>query len=179
MRRGRALALVAACLAIAVSSCGGGGDGGGNGTGGNQTPQPTAPPGSTPTPRSPTPRPTVGGTSVCGGSITSAPKVCNLEPHDAGVSGGVRYLTFSFCLSDLEGDITQLCTGVSVNGSSPAITCGPIAPGSATVNACTTTGAIAIGPVGIVRQYTFAFNVGDSAGHISNNASTSFTCCQG
>lgn len=132
----------------------------------------------TPTP-SPPPTPTrVLPQSVCGGAITSVPKVCSLTSHDAGVFGNERYLNFSFCYSDLEGDINEICVGAAVDGSSSEIDCAYVPPSYVTANTCTDTGPIAVGPIGEVHLFLVALALGDTAGNVSNVASTTFTCCQ-
>jgi len=164
-RRGAALVLALLCAA-----CGGGGGdgdgggsgggGGGNGGGGQNTPTPGA------------------STSVCGGAITSTPKLCALTPHDAGVVGNTRYLSFSFCMSDLEGDVDKLCVGVAIGGGTPALRCSYLSPGSSTVNGCAQTDPIAVGTRGVIATWKLAMDVGDTAGHVSNVVSTTFSCCQ-
>lgn len=114
--------------------------------------------------------------SVCGGSVTSVPKVCSLEARDAGVSGGVRYLTFRYCLSDREGDIDSVCAGVAVNGVVDT-ECALVSPPGTLINECQETDPIAIGPTGVVNVWTVAIDVGDRAGNVSNVASTQFSCC--
>ena len=53
--------------------------------------------------------------SVCGGVVTSSPKICSPSlVRDPSGSLAVR-----FGLSDLEGDLTQFCYGVGPPGSDP------------------------------------------------------------
>jgi len=114
--------------------------------------------------------------SVCGGAVTSTPKICDLEAIDEGVVGGVQYASFRYCVSDAEGDLDSVCAGVSFNGVVDT-DCAALAPSGRQINECRQTEAIAIAPVGVVGVWTVAFDVADRAGNVSNVASTQFTCC--
>lgn len=151
-----ALVSVVPCLLL-LASCGGGG-----GSDGSDPTDPSNPP--------------TGVTSVCGGAVTSVPKICDLEARDAGVVGGVRYLRFRYCVSDREGDIDSVCVAVGVNGVVDS-ECATGQPRGSLINECRETEAIAIGPRGIVSLWTVAMNVGDRQGNVSDVASTQFTCC--
>ena len=74
-----------------------------------------------------------GAVSVCGGPITSAPKLCNLRIEPARVQVGAN-VTISFGLSDLEGDIVTLCIGLGRVGGTGMERCDPVEPFGETVN---------------------------------------------
>ena len=148
-----------ALLATVVAACGGGGGGGGN-----DTPSPT---------RTPSQQ-----QSVCGGPITSVPKVCDLEVVDAGTRNGVRYVTERLCFSDKEGDLSLLCGAVSVNGTIIESDCDTLPDFGATVNQCIETDPIAVGTVGFVNFYAFALNITDRQDNLSNTVTTTFSCCR-
>jgi hypothetical protein len=141
-----------------------------------RTPKPTntRKPTATPT-RTPTPQEIQ---SVCGGRVTSKPKVCNVVKHDAGVVGNVQYVTFGYCLSDLEGDLSVGCAGFAAAGAVLYLDCTLLPSVGGTVNECLESDPIAIGPRGFVTLWTFGISVGDHAGNISEAAETSFLCCQ-
>lgn len=130
----------------------------------------------TPTRRAATPTPNRA--SVCGGNLSSSPRVCNLTAYDAGSRGGVHYATFSYCVADLEGDIDRLCVGVSAGGSTPQVDCSSFAPGRSTINDCFETDPVAIAPNGFFTTWIIGFNVGDAQGHLSNTVTTAFNCCR-
>lgn len=75
----------------------------------------------------------MGAVSVCGGPITSTPKLCNLHIEPSRVESG-RTATISFGLSDLEGDIKTVCLGLGLVGGSGMQQCNPIDPFGMTVN---------------------------------------------
>lgn len=74
-----------------------------------------------------------GAESVCGGPITSTPKLCNLqiEPMRV-VTGGT--VNISFGMSDLEGDIVTICLGIARIGGSGMQQCNPVEPVGQTIN---------------------------------------------
>ena len=114
----------------------------------------------------PTPTRTPSGAqSVCGGPITSAPKLCNLRISPPRVRRGGN-ITLSFGLSDLEGDLNTICAGIGPDGAgAPALDCTTADPGSMTVNAEGDVGPIQVNlPIG---RYIFALQVRDQAGHAS------------
>jgi len=115
--------------------------------------------------------------SVCGGLVSSVPKLCNLEPRDAGVIDGIRYMSFRYCVSDAEGDIDTVCVAVSVGGVVDS-DCATAPPRGSRINQCLETDPIAIAPTGVVAVWTVAFNVADQQGNISNVVSTDFSCCR-
>lgn len=143
--------LAAILVAVLLVSCGGGG---GDDDGGNNSDQ-----------------------SVCGGSVTSTPKLCELEPYDGGLRNGSRYVGFTYCVSDAEGDIDTVCVGVAIGTAEPEIVCRAGIPRGSRINECLDISPIEIGPSGFVRTWTFGLAVGDSQGHESNAVSTSFNCC--
>lgn len=113
--------------------------------------------------------------SVCGGAVTSAPKVCNLavSPNPVSGFGSVRV---SYGVSDLEGDLVGLCVGIGLvgSGTDPAIECADLQPVGATVNTFLTTDPIPL-PGLLPGIYVLALNFVDSAGHVSNTAVTVFS----
>jgi len=114
----------------------------------------------------PTPTRTPSGAqSVCGGPITSAPKLCNLRISPPRVRRGGN-ITISFGLSDLEGDLNTICAGIGPDGAgTPALDCTTADPGSMTVNAEGDVGPIQVNlPIG---RYIFALQIRDQAGHAS------------
>jgi hypothetical protein len=158
------LALAVAGTVIVLSGpgpvgCGGGG--GGSKSSGGPAPNPTQP-----------------ASSVCGGSVTSTPKLCSLTVRRAGNVGSTGYVTVGFCMSDLEGDVDKLCVGVAFAGGTPQIQCDFITPAGSRINGCVETDPIPVGPRGLIANWTLGFNVGDRAGHVSNTVVTNFSCCQ-
>lgn len=184
--RSRLYLLLLAAGALLSGGCGGGGGGGSDAepiataTFGGAPPTRTATerPGATRTPTRRSATPTPDRASVCGGSIGSSPRLCNLRTEDAGASGGYRYIRFSYCAADLEGDIDKVCVGVSVGGSTPSIDCSGFAPRGSTINECLRTDPIPVAPVGFIDTWVVGINVGDRQGHISNTITTGFTCCR-
>ena len=74
-----------------------------------------------------------GAVSVCGGPITSAPKLCNLRIEPARVQTGTT-VNISFGISDLEGDVTTVCLGFRQIGGQATEQCEPGDPFGMTVN---------------------------------------------
>jgi hypothetical protein len=102
----------------------------------------------------PTPTRTPSGAqSVCGGPITSAPKLCNLRISPPRVRRGGN-ITISFGLSDLEGDLNTICAGIGPDGAgTPALT----APPPARQHDCHAEGDV--GPIQVdlpIGRYIFA-----------------------
>jgi len=72
--------------------------------------------------------------SVCGGPITSAPKLCDLmlSPRVVSASGT---LTITLSLSDREGDFAQICAAIAPQSAQPPeLSCNPLSAQGATVN---------------------------------------------
>jgi hypothetical protein len=114
----------------------------------------------------PTPTPTrMGMESVCGGAITTAPKLCDLRIMPARVRQGGN-ITISFGVSDLEGDLDTICAGIgSAGAGTPALQCMSAEPAGMTINAAGDVGPIMVGlPLG---RYVFALQLRDRAGNSS------------
>ena len=111
-------------------------------------------------------------TSICGGPVTSAPRLCSLTVSPSNVS---RFgsITLRYGVSDLEGDIDLICVGFTAVGGTPVIDCSAGAPRGRLINEFLTTSPIAIGglPAG---TYIIGFNVGDQGGHTSNTVTAQF-----
>jgi hypothetical protein len=98
---------------------------------GCQGPLPTAT--RTPT-AAPTATPTVDADqSVCGGPVTSEPKVCNLRVIPPRVRRGARF-SLSFGVSDLESNIEMLCFGFGPESAAPQFNCVPAGAEPAPLN---------------------------------------------
>jgi hypothetical protein len=72
--------------------------------------------------------------SVCGGPITSDPKLCDLTitPRITTAFGTLR---ISFALSDLEGDLIEICGALALQrDGQPELACDPLPPADETVN---------------------------------------------
>lgn len=120
--------------------------------------------------RTPTPRIIQ---SVCGGPVTSVPRLCNLTVSPPSVSP-FGSITVRFGLSDLEGDVNLVCIGVALVPFAPVVDCEFFVPRGTLINEFLTLAPV---PLGGVPQgtYVLSFAVGDSAGHVSNAVSASFT----
>jgi hypothetical protein len=113
-----------------------------------------------------------GPVSVCGGPITSAPKLCDLRVEPARVEAG-RTITVSFGLSDLEGDITTVCLGLGRVGGTGMEQCNPIDPVGQTLNLIAELPGI---PVNLAPgDYELAVLVVDATDARSNIVTTRFT----
>jgi hypothetical protein len=127
----------------------------------------TSTPSGTPT-LTPTPLP------VCGGLISSVPKLCNVEVVPNPVSRSYGYSIY-YCLSDLNGDVNQFCLGIQTSPDQPILKCDPVVPlvpPGEMINLCTYTGLIAFtNPVG---SYVAYVQFRDWAGHRSNIETASF-----
>jgi hypothetical protein len=110
--------------------------------------------------------------SVCGGLLTSVPKLCDLDilPNPVRLGGSVRP---SFCVSDLEGDINQFCFAIQTSPQMPTLQCRAVPESGSTINGCgTTTADIRITePVG---SYMFLLQFADRAGNRSSVESAPF-----
>lgn len=172
----KTLRAVAFILAIALVGCGGGGGGGGGGN--DNEPEPGAT--STPVPQrtttpniQPTPNPTptsVVNASVCGGAITSTPKLCNLAANPSSTTTFGSF-TLEVSMSDLEGDIDKLCVGIGLASLPfPVVSCRFVTPSGRTINTTIETDAIRAPTRS--GTYIIALSVGDSAGNTSGGVST-------
>jgi hypothetical protein len=113
-----------------------------------------------------------GPVSVCGGPITSAPKLCDLRVEPARVEAG-RTITISFGMSDLEGDITTVCIGLGRVGGTGMEQCGPIDPVGQTINVVAELPGIAVNLA--PGDYEMAVAVVDATETPSNIVTTRFT----
>jgi hypothetical protein len=106
--------------------------------------------------------------SVCGGLIGSVPKLCNVDVVPNPVSRSYGYSIY-YCLSDLNGDVSQFCLGIQTSPDPPVLKCDsivPLVPPGEMINLCTYTGLIAFtNPVG---SYVAYVQFRDWAGHRSN-----------
>ncbi len=144
------------------------------------TPTRTTPPTKTtaPTrtqPRTATPRPTStprSVSSVCGGSVTSVPKLCNLSvrPNPVSSFGSIR---IRFGISDLEGDIDLLCLGIAFPPLEPMVDCDFITPQGSLINEVLETDPLPLGGLS-PGTYLIGINVSDSRGNDSNVVTASF-----
>jgi hypothetical protein len=126
---------------------------------------------STATPMPATPTATPGNESVCGGPVTSVPKLCDLsvQPNPVAPGGSV---TIKFSGSDLEGDVNALCTSLVPKGQPPNLKCNAVQPTNAKINKSFTIGPLQLPNDIPVGDYTFVLEVRDAAGHRSNSVST-------
>lgn len=112
--------------------------------------------------------------SVCGGPITSAPTLCDLTvtPRITTAFGTLR---ISFALSDLEGDLTQICGALALSRDpQPALACDPLPPRAETVNA-----VLELDPIQLMGArngtYVLYLQVRDARGGRSAVVSATFT----
>lgn len=82
-----------------------------------------------------TPTATTNPLSVCGGLITSAPKLCSVEvfPNPVQLFGSYRV---RYCLSDSEGDLFQACTAIRTSPQEPLPVCEMLTVGGGRINGC-------------------------------------------
>jgi hypothetical protein len=137
---------------------------------GTSTRTPSATPTRTST-RTVSPTATTNTTSICGGSITSTPKLCSVEvvPNPVPLFGsfGVR-----FCVSDFEGDLAQRCIGIRTSPQAPLPTCVPVSTGGGTINNCFQSDAInSTQPAG---SYGLLMYFDDRGGNRSNIVEVGF-----
>lgn len=138
-----------------------------------RTASPTATVTGTPTPTSPAPpTPTATRGSVCGGAITSVPKLCDLEIDPATVTRGDP-VTLHLCVSDLEGDIDKYCVGVAATGLAPVGRCYPRTPERRTINSCVDSDPLPTDNL-VAGTYVVALQYGDEAGHLTTLATSVF-----
>ena len=118
-----------------------------------------------------TPTATPGNESVCGGPVTSVPKLCDLsvQPNPVAPGGSV---TINFSGSDLEGDVNALCTSLVPKGQPPNLKCNAVQPTNAKINQSFTIGPLQLPNDTPVGDYTLVLEVRDKAGHQSNSVST-------
>jgi hypothetical protein len=74
------------------------------------------------------------GASVCGGPITSAPKLCELTITPSRTTA-FGTLNISFALSDLEGDLVEICGALAARSApQPTLSCDDLPSENGTVN---------------------------------------------
>ncbi len=115
-----------------------------------------------------------GGESVCGGPITSAPRICDLTitPRITTAFGTLR---ISFGLSDLEGDLVEICGALVPQGTPlPELSCDALPPDDQTIN-----GVLEVPPIQLSGArngtYVLYLQVRDSTGARSEIVSAAFT----
>lgn len=134
---------------------------------------PTATTSSSPTrtsTRTPTPTFTPA-VSVCGGAITSTPKLCDVEvvPNPVPLFGLYR---LDYCLSDREGDVNMACYGIRTGPDPPIETCEAVVSTARPLNGCFASGAIrSTNPAG---NYSLILYFKDRAGNRSNVMDVAF-----
>lgn len=142
-----------------------------------ETPPPSATPSTTATPtptlpftHTPTRTATPADVSICLGTITSVPKLCNVEvvPNPVPLFG-----TFAvhYCLSDREGDIQQLCLGIRTSPMDPIPNCSSVAPAGHRLNGCS---QFAVQSTEAVGDYAVVLYFQDSQGNRSNVAESPY-----
>lgn len=122
--------------------------------------------------RTATPTATTNTTSICGGPITSTPKLCNVSivPNPVPLFGNFRV---RFCLSDLEGDLAQSCSGIRTSPQPPLPTCEPVSGSGGTVNGCFESNTrTSTQPAG---SYALLLFFDDRGGNRSNTEEAGFT----
>jgi hypothetical protein len=114
--------------------------------------------------------------SVCGGPVTSAPKLCNLQISPTRVRRNSS-INLSFGVSDLEGDLTMLCAGTgAADAGTPPLQCTSAQPAGMLVNVAGTLGPFPVTlPIG---RYVFALQFRDAAGHTSEVLTAPFEVFQ-
>lgn len=112
--------------------------------------------------------------SVCGGPITSAPQLCDLTvtPRITTAFGTIR---ISFALSDLEGDLAQICGALALaRDPQPELACDPLPAANETVNA-----VLQLDPIQLMGarngSYVLYLQVRDAQGRRSAVVSATFT----
>jgi hypothetical protein len=127
------------------------------------TPTPTRTPTVTETP--------LGIDSVCGGFVTSVPRLCSVAviPNPVPLGGSYQ---IQYCLSDLEGDVNQFCLGIQTSPQPPLLDCVAIPFTGELINDCTFTSPIRFtNPAG---NYIAHVQFRDWTGHRSNIETASF-----
>lgn len=129
-----------------------------------RTPTPSRTPTFTPT-RTPTRThtPTRTPTVLKCNPLGSVPTVCNVEVDPNPVSTQCCY-RIRYCLTDLEGDVNQLCVGIRTSPQPPFPTCVSVQPPWQTINGCYVLGPFLFtNPAG--GQYWVQLSANDAAGH--------------
>lgn len=121
--------------------------------------------------RTASPTATTNMVSVCGGTITSAPKLCSVEvvPNPVPLFGFFRV---RYCLSDSEGDLRQACIAVRTSPQEPLPVCAAVSVAGGRVNGCFETNQQAsTQPAG---SYGLILFFDDRGGNRSNIVETGF-----
>lgn len=150
---------------------------GGVGSGGGSQPNPSAPTDTvTPAPTDTVTPVPLSNQSVCGGPVTSVPKICNatVSPH-----GGTAQdpITVTYQMSDLENDVDQVCVMVEVLGAPLGSTCQSFSTVGSSINGTFETDPIHVGTNGVITGYMLQLVAHDVMGNQSNVAQISFQCC--
>jgi hypothetical protein len=110
--------------------------------------------------------------SVCGGAITSVPKLCDVEvvPNPVPLFGAYDV---RFCLSDLEGDLQQRCLAIrTAPAPTPVPNCVPVQAAGQRINGCFRLGEQrSTQPAG---QYAVVLHFEDRQGNRSNTVEAPF-----
>ncbi|MGH7789204.1 MAG: hypothetical protein ACRERC_20205 [Candidatus Binatia bacterium] len=132
------------------------------------TPTPTAAATRT---RTPTATPTVP-MSVCGGFVAPLPVLCNLTviPNPVSRAGTIA---FRFGVSDLDGNISQICIQLTHPPFEPETSCTPLVPVNRVINAFQTTSPVSASPLAF-GGYDAAVQAFDTAGNRSNIITAAF-----
>lgn len=107
---------------------------------------------------------------VCGGAVTSTPKICNVQLiPDPVLEAAAVFIRVS--VADLEGNVNQLCLGYAPVGTTPSLQCEEIEPGIGTIN-----GTYDFGPFDPPAPGTYSgiLRFIDSTGNHSNDLTTDF-----
>jgi hypothetical protein len=121
--------------------------------------------------KTPTRTPTIP-ISVCGGSLSALPVVCNLTviPNPVSRAGTIA---FRFGVSDLDGNINRLCIALTYPPLEPQTTCTALAPTNRPINAIETTTPVSASPL-LFGTYNTAVQAFDAAGNRSNISTATF-----
>ena len=126
----------------------------------------------TPTPtRTQTPTPTPPN-SVCGGFVSTLPVLCNLVvvPNPVSRSGTIAY---QFGVSDLNGDINEICLVLTYPLLEPEESCAAVSPTNRVINSIEMTNPVAASPL-LFGTYQAQMQASDAAGHLSNIITATF-----
>jgi hypothetical protein len=109
--------------------------------------------------------------SVCGGVLSSTPKLCNVEvvPNPVPLFGSFRV---RYCISDIEGDLRQACTAIRTSPEEPLPVCELVTVIGGTINGCFNSNQqLSTLPAG---NYGLIVSFDDRAGNRSNIVETGF-----
>jgi len=110
--------------------------------------------------------------SVCGGQVSALPVVCNLTviPNPVSRAGTIA---FRFGVSDLDGNINQICIQIVLPPLEPQTTCTAFTPVNRLINAIQTTTPVSASPL-LFGTYNAAVQASDAAGNRSNVSTATF-----